>query len=86
MAGKVEAMICPVRKVRTMVKVRLAWAMSRANEDEPRMDAQMTYLRPMRSPTGPPMRAPATVETIKPNSMIGEVLMITPNFSIRKKA
>jgi len=51
----------PMKTLRTPVQKRLAQGMSSVKGSAPRMETQMTYLRPMRSPMGPPMSVPAAM-------------------------
>ena len=43
----------------TPVQKRLTYGSARVKGSTPRIEHQMTYLRPIRSPTGPPMMVPA---------------------------
>ena len=55
-----------MRTVRT-VQNRFAYGRSSVNGSTPRIETQITYLRPMRSPTGPPMNVPAATAPRKTN-------------------
>ena len=64
MAGKAEESINPTQKLRIIVHSRLAWGISKLNGAAPKIEAQITYFRPIRSPTGPPINVPNQVESI----------------------
>jgi hypothetical protein len=55
------------------------------NGSTPKIEPQMTYFRPNRSPIGPPSTVPAATATRKMNRSICEVRTETPNLLIRKK-
>ena len=78
-------MTTPMTKVSTTVHTRLAWGRARVKGRTPRIDTQITGLRPMRSPTGPPAKVPRATAPRKTKSSTCEVCTETPNFSIRKK-
>ena len=59
MAENAEASTSPMMKIRISVQNRLAYGKTRVKGATPRMDAQITRLRPIRSPTGPPTMVPA---------------------------
>ena len=52
-------MIMPIGTVRIAVQNRLAWGSAKVKGNTPRIENQITNLRPKRSPTGPPIKAPA---------------------------
>ena len=54
-----------------------------AKEAVPNIEIQITDLRPIRSPIGPPTNVPAAVATKNTNRKIWECCTLTPNFSIR---
>src|SRR5579864_2047577 len=54
-----DARINPITTLRMLVQNRLAYGSSSVNGSTPRMEYQITTLRPMRSPTGPPKNVPA---------------------------
>ena len=58
-AENADARIRPITTLSTPVHSRFAYGSASVNGSTPRMDAQMTYLRPILSPTGPPMMVPA---------------------------
>ena len=64
---KAEAMINPERKVQTRVQNRLAKGMMRAKGAAPRIENQMTYLRPNLSPNIPPATVPMAKAARKTN-------------------
>ncbi len=53
--------------VRIGVQNRLAWGSIRVKGSTPRIEHQITTLRPRRSPTGPPIRVPAATAPRKMN-------------------
>ena len=55
------------------------------NGSTPRIEIQITGLRPMRSPIGPPMKVPAATAPRNTNRSTCEVRTETPKRSIRKK-
>ena len=58
-AENAEARIRPITTLSTPVQNRFTWGSARVNGSTPRMEHQITSLRPKRSPTGPPMIVPA---------------------------
>ena len=67
------------------VQPRPACGSARVNGSAPRIETQITALRPIRSPTGPPMKVPAATAPRKTKSRSCEVCTETPKRSIRKK-
>ena len=67
MAGKAEESINPTQKLSTIVQARLACGINKLNGAAPKIEAQITYFRPTRSPTGPPINVPMAVATRKIN-------------------
>lgn len=61
-AEKAEAKIIPIGTIKTPVQNRLACGNNSANGAVPNIEAQITYLRPILSPTGPPISVPAATE------------------------
>ncbi len=59
MAEKAEDSTSPMMTVRAVVQASPAYGRAREKGSTPRMEAQMTRLRPMRSPMGPPSTVPA---------------------------
>ncbi len=64
-AENAEAKIIPIGTIKTPVQNKLAWGSSNANGAAPRIDTQITYLRPILSPIGPPSKVPAATENKK---------------------
>ena len=58
MAAKAEEMTSPITTDSTAVQNRLACGSIRAKGAAPRIEIQITSLRPMRSPIGPPTKVP----------------------------
>src|SRR5713226_209342 len=54
-----EAKINPITTLKIPVQNKFAYGSSNVNGNTPRIEYQMTTLRPMRSPTGPPKNVPA---------------------------
>ncbi len=67
MAENAEASTSPITTVSTAVQNRLACGSSSVNGATPRIDTQITTLRPKRSPIGPPAMVPAATENRKRN-------------------
>src|ERR1017187_9013306 len=67
MAENAEARMTPMNTVRTTVAARPTWGSARENGATPRIETQMTYFRPKRSPRGPPRMVPAATDTRKTN-------------------
>ena len=67
MAGKAEESINPTQKLRILAHSRLACGISNLNGAAPKIEAQITYLRPTRSPIGPPSNVPIAVAIKKIN-------------------
>ena len=57
-AENAEARITPMGTLSTPVQNRFACGSTSVNGRMPRIENQMTYLRPMRSPIGPPANVP----------------------------
>src|SRR5215510_6941181 len=66
-ADTADARIRPMTTVRISVHIRFAYGRSSVNGSTPRIETQITYLRPIRSPTGPPMNVPAAAAPSSPN-------------------
>ena len=79
MAGKAEESINPTQKLRIIVHSRLACGISKLNGAAPKIEAQITYFRPIRSPTGPPINVPIAVATRKINKYSCESCTLTLN-------
>ncbi|MNW07733.1 hypothetical protein D3C71_2043980 [compost metagenome] len=69
--------------VSVVVQNRLAWGSSSANGAAPRMDTQITGLRPMRSPIGPPSTVPMAEANRKKNRCSCAFCTVRPKRSIR---
>src|SRR6266404_313723 len=54
-----EARISPITTLKIPVQNKFAYGSSSVNGSTPRIEYQITTLRPMRSPTGPPKNVPA---------------------------
>ncbi len=67
MAGKAEASSRPMTTVSGPVQNRPACGNSRENGSTPRIENQITVLRPNRSPSGPPATVPAATAARKAN-------------------
>ena len=84
MAGNADESISPAQKLSTTVATRLStWGMASEKGAVPRIDAQITYLRPNRSPAGPPSIVPKAVAAKKTNNRICDWPIVTPNLWIR---
>ena len=53
--------------LKTVVHKRFAWGSNKVKGATPSIENQMTYLRPKRSPIGPPSKVPAAVANKKMN-------------------
>lgn len=58
-AENADAKIIPIGTTKTPVQNKFAWGNNSANGATPKIDAQITYLRPILSPIGPPNKVPA---------------------------
>ena len=58
MAEKAEERMSPIVIVSTTVQNRFAYGSARVNGSTPRIENQITYLRPIQSPIGPPASVP----------------------------
>ena len=83
MAGNAEARIIPIAIVSGPVQNRFAYGSMSVNGRMPRIENQMMYLRPKRSPSGPPAIVPNATAATNMNRCNCEVCTETPNFSIR---
>ena len=72
-AEKAEAIIVPIKMVRTEVKKRLAYGNKSVNGAAPKIENQITYFLPKRSPKGPPRIVPAATANKKMNRCICDV-------------
>ena len=75
----------PMIKLSSAVDVNPTWGSASVKGATPRIENQMTRLRPIRSPSGPPMRVPSALASRKRNRYTCAAWMETWNFSIRKK-
>ena len=66
-AEKAEAKIIPIGTIKTPVQNKLACGKSNANGAAPKIETQITYLRPILSPMGPPNKVPAATENKNTN-------------------
>ncbi|MNP77455.1 hypothetical protein D3C76_1748870 [compost metagenome] len=66
-----------------MVQNRSAYGSAKVNGVTPRIENQITALRPMRSPIGPPKNVPAATAPRNRNRCNCELATDTSNFSIR---
>ena len=78
-----EARIKPMITVKMPVHSRLAYGKIRVNGATPRIEPQITYFRPILSPTGPPITVPAATAKRKANRWICAFCTDNPNFCIR---
>ncbi len=83
MAENAEAKMKPMTKVSATVSGRPAWGSQSVNGATPRIEAQMTRFRPMRSPTGPPIIVPSATAARKMNRRNCEVFTETWKRSMR---
>ncbi|MNJ27289.1 hypothetical protein D3C77_217910 [compost metagenome] len=67
----------------TLVQNRSAYGSNRVNGATPRIENQITALRPMRSPIGPPKNVPAATAPRNRNRCNCELATDRSNFSIR---
>ena len=80
---RVAASIAILIALRTPVQKRLAYGRTRLNGSTPRIETQMTYLRPSLSPSGPPKNVPTAVAARNTNRFSCAVCTSTPNWWIR---
>ena len=66
-AGKADESIKPTQKLRIIVHTSPACGINKLKGAVPRIDPQITYLRPILSPTGPPINVPMAVATRNTN-------------------
>ncbi len=83
MAENADDRISPIRMVNVVVQNRPTCGSASANGATPRIEPQITGLRPMRSPTGPPIRVPAAEAARKMNRCICADCTVRPNLPIR---
>ena len=83
MAEKAEASTAPMITTSTAVQNRLACGSISVNGATPRIDTQITILRPMRSPTGPPTTVPTATAARNRNRYSCASRVDRPNLSIR---
>ena len=67
-AENADARIRPIGTVSTAVQNRFAYGSISVNGSTPRIETQITALKPIRSPTGPPARVPAATAPRNTNS------------------
>lgn len=84
MAGNAEESMNPAPKLHMRVHVKLICGSSSVNGVAPSIEAQITYLRPILSPIGPPRIVPSAVEKININREYCDIWSVTENFSIMK--
>ena len=82
-AENADDIISPIITLSATVHSKFAYGIASANGAEPKIDHQITSLRPYLSPTGPPTSVPNAVESRNTKSMTCDVSMLTPNFDIR---
>src|SRR5579863_9841090 len=63
-AEKAEARMTPIGTVKTAVQKRFACGSSKVNGATPRIENQITYFLPKRSPNGPPSKVPDATENV----------------------
>ena len=73
----------PMSTDSTPVQNSVAYGSTSANGSAPRIENQITGLRPNRSPIGPPAKVPATSAARKTNRWTCAFCTDTWNFSIR---
>ncbi|MNE07461.1 hypothetical protein D3C80_1000810 [compost metagenome] len=83
MAEKADARTRPMITESTEVQNRSTWGSSRVKGATPRMEIQITRLRPMRSPTGPPSTVPAATANRNANRWNWALSRDRLNLSIR---
>src|SRR6185437_13156606 len=83
-AEKADARITPMTTLSTAVQKRFAYGSTSVNGSTPRMEHQITYLRPTLSPTGPPMMVPAATAPSRMKRWICDDCTDTPNLWMRK--
>ena len=83
MAEKAEDRMRPITMLSTSVQNRLACGKSSVNGSTPRIETQITYLRPIRSPIGPPATVPTAKAPRNTKRWICALCTDTPNVSIR---
>src|SRR5260370_21306923 len=84
MAEKAEAKMNPITTLRELVQKRLAWGSSKVNGRTQRMETHMTYLRPILSPTGPPIYVPAATAARKRKTSNCAFLTVSTNVPMRE--
>ena len=67
-----------------MVHIKLVYGSIRVNGAAPRMDPQITYLRPYLSPNNPPPKVPIADAARKANRQSCELCTEMPNLFIKK--
>ncbi|CAM5504404.1 hypothetical protein RLIN73S_06208 [Rhodanobacter lindaniclasticus] len=82
-AGKAEASTTPITTLRPTVHASPTCGSNRVNGAMPRMENQITCLRPMRSPSGPPIRVPAATAIRNTASRCVAVVIDRPKWWIR---
>ncbi|CUJ43140.1 Uncharacterised protein [Achromobacter xylosoxidans] len=83
MAENADASTTPMTTTSTPVQNRLAYGNSSVNGATPRIDTQITILRPMRSPTGPPTTVPTATAARNRNRYSCASRTDSANLSIR---
>ncbi len=73
----------PAQNAATAVSARPQWGMARLKGAVPRIEIQITGLRPQRSPTGPPTSVPTAVAKRKTKRKSCEARIVTPKRSMR---
>ena len=83
MAENADAMTKPMITVNTVVQARSRCGSASVNGATPRIEPQITRLRPMRSPIGPPSSEPAATANRKTKRCICAASMLVWKRSIR---
>ncbi len=83
MAENADDSTRPMTIVSAVVQNRSACGSSSANGATPRIENQITGLRPMRSPSGPPTSVPSADANKKTNRCTCALCTDRPNLSIR---
>src|SRR3954454_19950842 len=83
MAEKAEARISPMNTLKMVVQKRFTWGSNNVKGATPKIENQMTYFLPKRSPSGPPRNVPTAVENRKIKRCTCEFCTDTPNLSMR---
>ncbi|MNY54403.1 hypothetical protein D3C86_1902730 [compost metagenome] len=83
MAENAEARMKPMTTLRMLVQNRSTWGSNKVNGATPRIENQITALRPILSPIGPPKNVPAATAPRNRNRCSCELATDRSNFSIR---